>query len=65
MKMIAEGVKTTASAFELAKKLDVKVPIIGEVYYILYENKSPHKAVEDLMSRDIQSELASSPLTAL
>ncbi len=65
MTMVAEGVKTTESAYKLAQSLNVKVPIIGEIYKILYEGRPPVEAVKDLMSRDLQSELGSTPLTSI
>lgn len=49
--VVAEGVKTSKSAYELARKTDVVTPIIDEVYKTLYENKDPRKAVYDLMTR--------------
>ncbi|MFQ5705911.1 MAG: NAD(P)H-dependent glycerol-3-phosphate dehydrogenase [bacterium] len=51
MVMVAEGVKTTRSAHELAAKHHVEVPIISEAYHVLFENKDPQKAVFDLMTR--------------
>ncbi len=56
MTMIAEGVKTTLSAFQLAQKLNVDVPIIEQMYQILYQNKDPRQAVSDLMLRDLKPE---------
>ena len=56
MKMIAEGVKTTLSAYQLAKKEGVELPIIEQMYAILYENKDPRRAVSDLMMRDLKAE---------
>jgi len=56
MQMIAEGVKTTLSAYQLAAKLGVDVPIIEQMYLILYQNKDPRQAVTDLMLRDLKSE---------
>ncbi len=56
MTMIAEGVKTTLSAFQLAHKLNVDVPIIEQMYQILYQNKDPRQAVSDLMLRDLKPE---------
>ena len=57
MKMVAEGVKTSKSAYQLARKWDVVMPIVDEVYEILYENKDPHEAVKELMTRDLRVEL--------
>jgi glycerol-3-phosphate dehydrogenase (NAD(P)+) len=51
MVMVAEGVKTTRAAFELAQQHDVEVPIINEVYNILFLQKNPKHAVYDLMTR--------------
>ncbi len=53
---VAEGVKTTKSAFDLSHKLGVDMPITAEVYRILYEDKSPQKAVVDLMGRALSRE---------
>jgi len=54
--IIAEGVKTTNSAFDLAKKHKVDTPIINEVYSGLYEDKDPRKCLIDLMTRKAKSE---------
>jgi len=51
MQMVAEGVPTTKSAYALSLKYKVDTPIIKEVYYVLYRNKSPLAAVKDLMTR--------------
>ena len=56
MHMVAEGVKTTLSAYQLANKLGVKMPITEQMYQILYENKDPKLAVADLMRRALTSE---------
>jgi glycerol-3-phosphate dehydrogenase (NAD(P)+) len=53
---VAEGVKTTQSAFDLSNKLGVDMPITGEVYRILYEDKPPQQAVVDLMTRALTKE---------
>ena len=54
--MIAEGVKNTISAYELGKKLGIDLPIINEVYSILFEDKNPSDAVRALMTRDPKHE---------
>lgn len=56
MSMVAEGVKTTLSTYQLADKLAVEVPIITEMYKILYQNKNPRQAVIELMQRELKSE---------
>ncbi|HMJ50986.1 MAG TPA: NAD(P)H-dependent glycerol-3-phosphate dehydrogenase [Polyangiaceae bacterium] len=53
---VAEGVKTTKSAFDLGRKLNVDLPITTEVYRVLYEGKSPRQAVSDLMGRTLRAE---------
>lgn len=53
---VAEGVKTAKSAYDLAAKLDVDMPIAVEVYRVLYEEKSPLQAVVDLMNRALRKE---------
>ena len=53
---VAEGVRTTQSAYELAKKYDVDMPITEEAYAVLYEGKDPKLAVRDLTRRQLKSE---------
>jgi glycerol-3-phosphate dehydrogenase (NAD(P)+) len=57
MTMVAEGVRTARSAYELAKKMGVEMPITTQVYQILYEEKNPIEAVKDLMGRELKVEL--------
>lgn len=56
MHMVAEGVETTRSAYQLAKKLEIDVPIITQMYAVLYEDKDPRAAVVELMRRSLKSE---------
>jgi len=56
MVMVAEGVKTTKSAYDLAKKYKVEMPITEEVYKTLFEDKNPKDAVSDLMTRGAKQE---------
>jgi len=58
MKMVAEGVRTTLSAYQLACRLGVDMPITEQMYRILYENKDPRQAVTDLMLRGLKAEAA-------
>jgi glycerol-3-phosphate dehydrogenase (NAD(P)+) len=51
MVMVAEGITTAKSAYLLSRKYNVSMPITHEVYKILYFNKSPKKAMEDLLNR--------------
>ncbi len=58
MKQVAEGVKTTRSAYDLARREGVEMPITTEVFRILYEGKCGRQAVGDLMGRDLKRERA-------
>ena len=51
MKMVAEGVNTTLSAYKLGKKFNVELPITEQMYEILFEGKDPRTALKDLMTR--------------
>ncbi len=55
-KTVAEGVRTTQSVYQLARKLGVELPLTEQVYRILYEDKDPAQAVRDLMSRELKGE---------
>ncbi len=57
MRQVAEGVRTTKSAFELAKREKVTMPIIEQVYQVLYEDKEPKAAMWDLMVREASLEI--------
>ena len=56
MRMVAEGVKTTESARNLARKLGIDMPITEKVFSILYEDKPARAAVVELMTRDLKAE---------
>ncbi|MBF0320485.1 MAG: NAD(P)-dependent glycerol-3-phosphate dehydrogenase [Nitrospirae bacterium] len=56
MKAVAEGVETSASAFELAQRSGVEMPIVEQVYRVIHESKSPAAAVRELMSRGLKGE---------
>ena len=57
MRMVAEGVKTAKSVYNLSRKLGVDMPISHEMYRILYEDLDPKEAVYRLMTRDLKQEL--------
>ncbi|MEI7640390.1 MAG: NAD(P)H-dependent glycerol-3-phosphate dehydrogenase [bacterium] len=56
MEMVAEGVKTTLSAYKLSKKYKVEMPITEEIYNILYNDKSAKDSIKSLMTRSPKSE---------
>lgn len=55
-KTVAEGVKTAKAARELARKNGIEMPIVEEMYKILYEGKDPRQATKDLMGRTLKGE---------
>jgi glycerol-3-phosphate dehydrogenase (NAD(P)+) len=58
MSEVAEGVRNTLSVRELARSVEVDMPITEQMFLVLYEDKSPRQAVVDLMSRRVKHELA-------
>ena len=46
-----EGLRAASAIHSKAKQLGLDLPIIQEVYSVLYENKDPHDAVRDLEKR--------------
>lgn len=51
-----EGVRTAQEAQRLAERHQVDMPIIEQVFSVLYHGKSPHDAVKTLLSRDTRVE---------
>ena len=58
MQTVAEGIKTVKSAFALKEKYGIQASIIEETYRVLYEEKSPANALEDLMRVQISNEFS-------
>ncbi len=56
MEMVAEGVKTTKSVHDLMRQMGVDMPILEQVYQILYKNKDCSTAVTDLLTRELKVE---------
>jgi glycerol-3-phosphate dehydrogenase (NAD(P)+) len=56
MEMVAEGVKTTRSAWDLACREGVDMPILEQMYQVLYEDKPCDEAVHELLTRDQKDE---------
>ncbi|MBI2359787.1 MAG: NAD(P)-dependent glycerol-3-phosphate dehydrogenase [Deltaproteobacteria bacterium] len=57
MRMVAEGVRNTRSIHSLAARLGVEMPIVEQMYGVLYEGKRPREAVRDLMQRALKAEI--------
>ena len=50
------SVRTAKSAYHLSMKLSVDMPIMREVYAVLYDDKPLGQAVKDLMARELGPE---------
>jgi len=56
MQTIAEGITTTLSVHQLSGREKVELPICEKVYQILYQNKDPKIALQELLSRKLKDE---------
>ena len=56
MTMVAEGVKTTRSCYHLAHRLGVEMPILEQMYQVLYNGKRCEDAVRELFQRGLKKE---------
>lgn len=54
--MTIESIDNIDSAYHLAKKYQVEMPIVETVYNVLYNGLDPKKAVEILMTRELKEE---------
>ena len=55
-KKTVEGVRTAKVIHELAKENNIDMPLIEEIYKVLYEGKEPMQSAKDLMVRDLKAE---------
>ena len=53
---VTEGIRDTRSVRDLARSLGVEMPITEQMYLLLYEDNSPHRAVIDPMTRGLRHE---------
>ncbi|HWL13056.1 MAG TPA: NAD(P)H-dependent glycerol-3-phosphate dehydrogenase [Ureibacillus sp.] len=49
--MVVEGVRTTKAAYQLSEKYDVPMPITTALFDVLFNEKEPKVAVDELMIR--------------
>jgi len=56
MKMVAEGIKTTNAAVDLAKRYSVEMPISEQMFQVLNFGISPREAIQRLMDRSLKGE---------
>jgi glycerol-3-phosphate dehydrogenase (NAD(P)+) len=55
-RQVAEGVRTTLAACQLAERAAVDMPIAREMRAVLYEGRPPREAVDSLMLRSLKRE---------
>jgi glycerol-3-phosphate dehydrogenase (NAD(P)+) len=53
---VVEGVPAARAVHDVARRLEVDMPICREIYHIVYENKPVRAAVQALMGRELRSE---------
>jgi glycerol-3-phosphate dehydrogenase (NAD(P)+) len=56
MVMVAEGVETTKSVYQLAEKFKIEMPITVEVYNVLFNGAPAKLAIKNLMMRQFRPE---------
>ena len=56
IQQVVEGVKAAKAVHEVAGQLGIEMPIVNQVYRIIYEGVAPRDAVEALMNRAIRAE---------
>ncbi len=61
MRMIAEGIPTTLSAWQCAHQFGLEAPVTAEIHAVLYENKPPHEAMWELLGRPPKAEQEKHP----
>ena len=53
VKMTIEGISATKIIYNLSKKDKINMPIVNQVYSILFDNKNPKIAINELMKRKL------------
>ncbi|MDQ6701067.1 MAG: NAD(P)-dependent glycerol-3-phosphate dehydrogenase [Acidobacteriota bacterium] len=56
MRMVAEGIRTTSAAFELARRHGIDVPIVEQMHAVLDGGRPPAEALRQLMERSLKGE---------
>jgi glycerol-3-phosphate dehydrogenase (NAD(P)+) len=56
MKMVAEGIKTTNAAVDLARRYSVEMPISEQMFQMLHFGIAPREAIQRLMERSLKGE---------
>ena len=55
--MVVEGVNATKVIHRISKQHKINMPIVNEVYSILFDDKNPKLAINDLMARELTAEI--------
>jgi glycerol-3-phosphate dehydrogenase (NAD(P)+) len=55
---VAEGMRTSLAIVQLAAKAGVEMPICEQMVEVIYRGKSPRRAIEELMTRELKPEAA-------
>jgi glycerol-3-phosphate dehydrogenase (NAD(P)+) len=53
---VVEGYRNTKEVWMLAKRMGVEMPIVDQIYRVLYQEKDARLAAQDLLARDKKSE---------
>ena len=56
MTMVVEGVRTCQATYELARKLNIDMPIVDAIYDVVFNRHDPKKAIAKLMKRKVAEE---------
>lgn len=52
VKMVVEGINATKIAYDLSNELKIDMPIVREMYGVIFENRDINNAIVNLMNRD-------------
>ena len=53
---VVEGYRNTKEVWLLSERMGVEMPIVEQIYQVLYQGKDAHLAAQDLLARDKKSE---------
>lgn len=53
---VVEGYRNTKEVWLLSERMGVEMPIVEQIYQVLYQGKDAHMAAKDLLARDKKSE---------
>ena len=56
IKQVVEGVQAARQIYFMAKELKIEMPIVEQVYQVLYQGLDPKKAVKNLLTREYKTE---------